>query len=182
MKSLEYWASLVLAIVVAVVIAVFVPGNPDRKVVYAMEYGALVITFLFGFMVLAGIATGSINISRILEEKGSAGGGASMSRFQLLIFTFVVAISLLVIVVSGTPPAFPKEIPSGILTLIGISASTYAVSKGIQSGSVDTSGTASPTSEGRVTHTTVVGPPEPGGTVTHTTVVSAPSGNGANSA
>jgi len=179
MKNLEYWASLVLAVVVAFIIAIWVPGNPDRKIVYAIEYGALVITFLFGFMVLAAIASGKIDISTLLEEKGSADGGASMSRFQLLIFTFVVAISLLVIVVSGTPPAFPANIPSGVLTLLGISASTYAVSKGIQIGSKNNGDTDSSIHGGGVTHTTVVAPPQAGGTVTHTTVVSPPPGTSA---
>src|SRR5215472_14094367 len=137
MKTIELWGSLILAVALAFVIAIWVPGQPDQKLVYAIEYGALVITFLFGFMVLAAIASGRIDISALLEEKGAVGGGASMSRFQLLIFTFVVAISLLLIVVSGK--AFPTEIPAGVLTLLGISASTYAVSKGIQSSSGDQS-------------------------------------------
>jgi hypothetical protein len=172
MRTAEFWASLVLAIVVAFIIAVWVPGQADQKVVHAIEYAALVITFLFGFMVLAAIASGKIDISRILEEKGSAGGGASMSRFQLLIFTFVVAISLLLIVVNGHD--FPKEIPAGVLTLLGISASTYAVSKGIQTGADNGNGTPGPPSTGGVTHTTVVAPPAGGGAVTHTTVVNPP--------
>src|SRR6202008_5160127 len=58
-----------------------------------------------------------------------ANGQASMSRFQLLIFIFVIAVSLFEVVENRTT-TFP-EIPSGILTLLGISASTYAVSKGI---------------------------------------------------
>ena len=176
--NIEFWASLILAIVVAFFVAIGVHGDPDRKVVYAIEYGALVITFLFGFMVLAAIASGKIDISSLLEEKGSSGGGASMSRFQLLIFTFVVAISLLLIVVSKSD--FPKDVPVGVLTLLGISASTYAVSKGIQSGSSDSgSGDDSsgngdgppPPPGGTVTHTTVVASPETGGAVTHTTVI-----------
>jgi len=185
--NIEFWASLVLAIVVAFVVAIVVPGNPDKKVVWAIEYGALVITFLFGFMVLAAIASGKIDISSLLEEKGSPDGGASMSRFQLLIFTFVVAISLLLIVVSKSD--FPKEVPVGILTLLGISASTYAVSKGIQSGSSNDSSSDDgssgngdgppPPPGGTVTHTTVVASPEAGGAVTHTTVIN-PSTNAAN--
>jgi len=174
LKTVEFWASLVGAVVVAFVIAVWVPGKPDEKVVYAIEYGALVITFLFGFMVLAGIASGKIDIGRLLEEKGAAGGGASMSRFQLLIFTFVVAISLLLVVVSNH--RFPQDIPTGVLTLVGISASTFAVSKGIQSGTGNGNGSDAPAPpSGKVTHTTVVAPPEAGGTVTHTTVVNPPS-------
>jgi hypothetical protein len=136
MKNIEFWASLLGAIIVAFIIAIFVPGEPDKKVVYAIEYGGLVITFLFGFMILAGIASNKIDISRILEEKGApdtTGGGASMSRFQLLIFTFVIALSLFLIVVNTGH--FPEKIPPEILTLLGISATTYAVSKGIQAGS-----------------------------------------------
>lgn len=172
MKTSEFWASLILAIVVAFIIAIWVPGQADQKVVHAIEYAALIITFLFGFMVLAAIASGKIDISRLLEEKGSAGGGASMSRFQLLIFTFVVAISLLLIVVNNHD--FPKEIPAGVLTLLGISASTYAVSKGIQTGAGNGNGVSTPPPPGGVTHTTVVAPPAGGGSVTHTTVVNPP--------
>jgi hypothetical protein len=56
-----------------------------------------------------------------------------MSRFQLLIFTFVIALSIVIMVVSANPPHFPT-IPNEVLILLGISASTYAVSKGIQEG------------------------------------------------
>jgi hypothetical protein len=54
-----------------------------------------------------------------------------MSRLQLLIFTFVIGLSIIMMVVSATPPRFPA-IPNEVLILLGISASTYAVSKGIQ--------------------------------------------------
>jgi hypothetical protein len=132
MKNKEYWLSLIGAIAVCFFIAIWVPGESDKKVVHAIEYGGLIITFLLGFMILAAIASGKIDISRILEEKSSAGGtgSASMSRFQLLIFTFVIALSLFLIVVSTG--RFPDKIPPEILTLLGISATTYAVSKGIQ--------------------------------------------------
>lgn len=133
---IEFWASLVGAVAVAFIIAIWVPGNPAEKVVHAIEYGGLIITFLFGFMILAGIASGNIDISKILEEKGTT--GASMSRFQLLIFTFVIAISLFLIVVNTGD--FPKSIPPEVLTLLGISATTYAVSKGITAGSQSNGG------------------------------------------
>jgi hypothetical protein len=61
---------------------------------------------------------------------------------------------------------------------LGISASTYAVSKGIQCGAsdngTDDGNTAPPPQAGAVTHTTVVSPPNAGGTVTDTTVVNPP--------
>lgn len=73
------------------------------------------------------IWTEKIDLSQLLSE---ANGTASMSRFQLLIFTFVVAVSLFYLVEKRKDGTFP-EIPSGVLTLLGISASTYAVGKGI---------------------------------------------------
>ena len=54
-----------------------------------------------------------------------------MARFQLLVFTFVVAISFMLITVSNKPPAFP-DIPPTVLALLGISAGSYVVAKGIQ--------------------------------------------------
>ena len=80
---------------------------------------------LLGLTVLYLIWTRQINLSDLLSE---ANGEASMSRFQLLIFTFVIAISFFEIVASSMK--FP-DIPNGVLTLLGISASTYAVGKGI---------------------------------------------------
>lgn len=139
-KNIEFWLSLIGAIIVAFIISLWMPGEPREKVVIAIEYGGLVITFLFGFMILAAIASGKIDISRILEEKTNDGtfSGASMSRFQLLIFTFVIAVSLFLIVVNTGN--FPKSIPPEVLTLLGISATTYAVSKGIQAGSQKNNG------------------------------------------
>ena len=80
---------------------------------------------LLALTVLVWIWLGRIDLSDLINE---ANGQASLSRFQLLIFTFVIAISLFIIVESGGK--FP-EIPTGVLTLLGISASTYAVGKGI---------------------------------------------------
>jgi UDP-N-acetylmuramyl pentapeptide phosphotransferase/UDP-N-acetylglucosamine-1-phosphate transferase len=85
----------------------------------------------------------------LISEKSASGPpAASMSRFQFLIFTFVISLSLFLIVVSNaqlrqtdenakraadqTLPGFP-EIPGGVLALLGISASSYTVSKAIQS-------------------------------------------------
>jgi hypothetical protein len=80
---------------------------------------------LLGFTILYQIWTKQINLKYLLSE---ADGSASMSRFQLLIFTFVIAFGLFEIAEAGMK--FP-DIPNGILTLLGISASTYAVGKGI---------------------------------------------------
>jgi hypothetical protein len=120
---------IVVFLVTAFVIAVFVPGDAKTKLTMSIGYGLLVLAFLFGMVVLVEIIRGNIDLGGLLSEDGKA----SMSRFQLLIFTFVIALSLFLMVAeNGTK--FP-DIPANVLTLLGISASTYAVSKGIQAGS-----------------------------------------------
>jgi hypothetical protein len=83
---------------------------------------------LLGLLVLWKIASGEIDISEVLEE---ANGGASMSRFQWMIFTFVFAFSFFLVIFSTNPPNFPN-IPGTVLSLLGVSASSFLVSKGIQ--------------------------------------------------
>lgn len=111
------------------------PGNP-----YIQPWvGNLAAWVALGFLGLIGVAilyyvfTGRIDLSGLISEPS---GDASMSRFQLLVFTFVIASSLFLIIASATPsPKFPDVIPNGILVLLGISASSYLVSKGIQQSS-----------------------------------------------
>jgi hypothetical protein len=102
---------------------------PPSWLTWASGWIALGFLGLLGIAILYYIFTERIDLSRLLSE---ANGDASMSRFQLLIFTFVVAASLFLIVASPNPPAFPKEIPQGVLILLGISSTSYLVSKGIQ--------------------------------------------------
>ena len=92
------------------------------------EYIVCIFLALLGAIILWKIVDGSIDLSELLEE---ANGGASMSRFQLLIFTFVFAFSLFLVVSSTSPMSFPN-IPGTVLSLLGISGSSYLVSKGIQ--------------------------------------------------
>jgi len=132
MRNIEFTISLVLTVLTAFIIAIWVPTpdhDPMKKVQLALAYGMLVLLFLFGFLILAGIASGKIDISKLLTEDG---GGASMSRFQLLIFTFVIALSFFLIVICECK--FP-DVPGNVLALLGISATTYGVSKGIQASS-----------------------------------------------
>jgi hypothetical protein len=76
--------------------------------------------------------TRRIDLTHLLNE---VNGQASMSRFQLLLFTFVIAISLFELVMkNGSLP----QVPEGVLTLLGISATTYAVGKGISYSQPDT--------------------------------------------
>jgi hypothetical protein len=128
MKGRVGWIALAVAAVAALVLFL-VPGDHHAKLVLAASYSAVVLIFFYGLMVLIMIATGSIDLSQLLEDDT---GGASMSRFQLLIFTFVIALSFFVLVASTG--AFP-HVPADVLALLGISATTYGVSKGISVGS-----------------------------------------------
>ncbi len=92
-------------------------------------YVLCAIVGLLGLIVLWKILDGTINISRLISEPN---GDASMSRFQFLVFTFVIAMSLFLVIVGKSPPKLPGVIPGGILALLGISGSSYLVSKGIQ--------------------------------------------------
>lgn len=93
--------------------------------------GWIALGFLafLGLAIIYYILTERIDLSGLISEPN---GNASMSRFQLLVFTFIIGASLFLIIAAPSPPAFPKEVPNGILVLLGISASSYLVSKGIQ--------------------------------------------------
>ncbi len=124
-------ARVSLAVVVMAVLAAWyifsgAPDQMNKRLSLVTGYFALLIVFLFGVIVLAEMVAGRIDLSQLLGEHG---GGASMSRFQLLIFTLVIGLSF-VLVVANTNKM--PEISSQVLLLLGISGSTYAVSKGIQ--------------------------------------------------
>jgi hypothetical protein len=91
------------------------------------------ILLLFAFAVLWAIWSGRISLDGLLTELPAAGGKvedakASLSRFQFLIFTFVVAGLFLMLSIEGGDFA---KIPDNVLALIGISGGTYVVSKGV---------------------------------------------------
>jgi len=132
MRNPVFVISVIVAVVLAVIIAIWFPGkDPIMTIKLVLSYVGAILLFLFGFLILAGIASGKIDISYLLGEHG---GGASMSRFQLLIFTFVIGLSFFLIVVStGKLP----EPTANVLALLGISATTYGVSKGIQASGSD---------------------------------------------
>jgi hypothetical protein len=96
----------------------------------ALVIGWIIAIFIAALevIIVVFILTGKINIAKLISDEN---GDASLSRFQFLIFTFVVSMSLFYLIVSLTPPKFP-EIPIEILGLLGISGGTYAIAKGIQ--------------------------------------------------
>ncbi len=85
------------------------------------------------FMALLGIiiiwkmiqgSNGGIDLRYLISEEGS--DKASLSRFQFLVFTFVIAMGLLVIILKSH--AFPT-INSDVFGLLGISGGSYVASK-----------------------------------------------------
>jgi hypothetical protein len=91
-------------------------------------YVICIFVGVLAFLILRLIFRGDIDLSQLISEPN---GDASLSRFQFLIFTFVIALSLFLVIVSASTPSFPY-IPPTVLTLLGISGSSYLVSKGIQ--------------------------------------------------
>ena len=81
---------------------------------------------VLAIVLLVLIATGKIDLRLLISEKD---GVASLSRFQFLVFTFVIAMSLFYLI--ATKGNYP-DIPGEILALLGISGGSYVVSKGIQ--------------------------------------------------
>ncbi len=91
---------------------------------------AVLLIILLGFaaIVLLKILTGAIPLDGLIAE--SDGRKASLSRFQFLIFTFLVAgLFLMLTIESG---GF-VQIPETVLGLLGISGGSYVVSKAVGS-------------------------------------------------
>ncbi|MBV9991359.1 MAG: hypothetical protein JOZ72_08690 [Alphaproteobacteria bacterium] len=94
---------------------------------YIVAIATTIVVMGAAFVVFWLILWGKIDLSQMLTESDMT--KASLSRFQFLIFTFVVAgLFLLLSVEAGTF----VNIPASVLSLLGISAGSYAVSKGIQ--------------------------------------------------
>jgi hypothetical protein len=74
-----------------------------------------IIIGLLGVVIVWLIVVGRINLDRLISEPN---GDASLSRFQFLVFTFAMAMSLFLIIVSTK--IFPS-IPGEVLALLGIS-------------------------------------------------------------
>ena len=80
-----------------------------------------------GLVVSWKILSGEINITTLISE--GVGEKASLSRFQMFVWTFVIGFSFLYLMILNNEfPALPAE----VLALLGISGGTYVISKGIQ--------------------------------------------------
>jgi hypothetical protein len=128
-KTFPAWVLPVLSLILngIILIVILMKTKPTDSLNVLVTWSVLTIVSSFGFIVLGKMLNDDIDLSHLLTETG---GGASFSRFQFLIFTFVISLSLFL--VTAHAYKFPDHIPAEILTLLGISASTYAVSKGIQ--------------------------------------------------
>lgn len=96
----------------------------------ALIAGYIVVAFVgaLAFFIVLRIYQGRIDLRYLVSEKD---GPASFSRFQFLVFTFVVSVCVLVLTLeSGEFPRLSQE----VLALMGISGGSYLVSKGIQKG------------------------------------------------
>lgn len=96
-----------------------------------------VLIAAYAAIILWKIHKGKIQVSGLLSEPGS--NKASLSRFQFLVFTFVIGLSYFLLVLetlaNGTMPAGGWTLPDisgGVLGLLGISGGSYVISKGIQ--------------------------------------------------
>jgi hypothetical protein len=89
------------------------------------------IVLLFGLMVMWQMWSGRLDLAYLISEPQLTAGEsgkpkASLSRFQFLIFTFVIAgLYLVLSIEAGTM----VEVPGGALVLLGISGGSYLVSK-----------------------------------------------------
>jgi hypothetical protein len=88
-----------------------------------------ILTIFLGILaliILWKIINGDISLRYLISDEQ---GFASLSRFQFLVFTFVIAMTLFyLITANGKYP----EIPNQILALLGISGGSFAIAKGVQ--------------------------------------------------
>jgi hypothetical protein len=92
----------------------------------ALQWVVVAFIGLVGLVIVIKLFTDKIDLNTLLSEPD---GKASLSRFQLLLFTFVIASIYVVICLQQGEL---QEISNGVLGLMGISGGSYVISKGIQ--------------------------------------------------
>lgn len=144
---LVFTTAVLLAAVLLVFRILYAANTVTDKATGVTTYGSpttLLITAVLavflaaaGAVVLAKMLWDEIDLSLLVSESN---GDASLSRFQFLIFTFIIAGSYFLLVVWSLTDAKGganggvslPDIPTGVLGLMGISGGSYLVSKGIQ--------------------------------------------------
>jgi hypothetical protein len=115
---------------------------PISRLIYALvgasSLGAVVLLSSLGAIVVIKMAIGTIDLRYLVAEQD---GSASLSRFQMLLFTFVIAalyflysLYALYSFRNGEAIVLP-EIPGSVLGLMGISGGSYLLAKGISAAS-----------------------------------------------
>jgi hypothetical protein len=151
-ENVTYWSGLLfVGLVLAVGIALYCSIDPPaaapgqsglalERLIYALVgafcFAAVVLLSALGAVIIIKMAVGSIDLKYLVAEQD---GAASLSRFQMLLFTFVIAAlyflySLFTLYKTGASAELPT-IPGSVLGLMGISGGSYLLSKGIQAAS-----------------------------------------------
>jgi hypothetical protein len=118
----------------------------DPQIISLLVASVLCIIILaVALVVVRAMWNGTIDLSHLLSESSSVLPGsapiappkASLSRFQFLVFTFVIAgLYLVLSIETGTL----IEVPNGALVLLGISGATYAAGKAMSDKKGDAKG------------------------------------------
>lgn len=132
--------------------------NTTRYELLGLAIGWILTIFIAALAtkILWKIFHNEIDLEHLISDSD---GFASLSRFQFLVFTFVVAMSLFYLIVIKSPPDYPA-IPNQILALIGISGGSYVLSKGIQGSATESSETTEESKTKTVTKTDANGKTE----------------------
>jgi hypothetical protein len=92
----------------------------------------IVGTILIGLIatvVVWNMLTGKMSLTLLLSGDSSA----SLSRFQFLVFTFVIALGYMLITIMAAEKGMGlPDVPQGVWALLGISGGSYVLGKGIQ--------------------------------------------------
>jgi hypothetical protein len=106
-------------------------GGPGEPKSVASPYSMLtaIIVAAFAAVIIGKIIVNSIDLRFLISEDN---GNASLSRFQFLLFTFVIASSYFLLVLKTTDLTKLPDIPPTVLGLIGVSGGSYVIAKGIQ--------------------------------------------------
>ena len=142
-------------------ILLFQNATPDPNFHFLALVMGWIITVLvaaFALAIIYKIIKGDLNLMYVIS---GTDGDASLSRFQFLIFTFVIALGLFLIILSSNPPSFPLTIPGGILALLGISGGSYVTAKAVDA-NANKPQVVIPPSPPAAPSTTVVVPPPAG--------------------
>jgi hypothetical protein len=103
----------------------------------AVGIAGIVIIGVIALVVLYYLVTGKIDLTDLL----SGSDATSLSRFQFLVFTFIIGLSYLFVVLKGggaTQYSLPNA--QNAWALLGISGGSYVLGKGIQMAAQSTGG------------------------------------------